>query len=120
MAPIRTIKANEVDNIAIPVEDLPAGISTDGGIAAAEHIPQGHKFALRDLYAGEAVVRYGVTLGYLDHPVARGALVNEHMLRIADAPSLDSLPAPGNVASTLPPAPVSHFEGYRSEERRVG
>lgn len=115
MASIHTIKAHEADNVAIPVEDLPAGTSTDDGIVALQDIPQGHKIALRNLQPGEAVIRYGVTLGYLDCPVAQGALVNEHMLRIADAPGLDTLPAPCGAGVLLPAAPVSHFDGYPVE-----
>jgi galactarate dehydratase len=115
MAPIRTIQAHEVDTIAIPVEFLPAGAITDSGIVALEDIPQGHKIALQDLQSGDALVRYGVVLGYLDQDVAKGALVNEHMIRIADAPDLDKLQFGTDVSQPLPTAPVGYFDGYQVE-----
>ena len=112
MIPIRTIKAHEADNIAIPVEFLPKGTLTDRGIVALEDIPQGHKLALYDLHVGDPIIRYGVILGYLNREIAEGALLNEHMLRIADAPDLDNLRTGIDTAAILPQAPVSHFDGY--------
>jgi galactarate dehydratase len=65
------IKLNEKDNVAITVSAISSGTIVLDGICANEDIPQGHKIALRDLSAGEAIIRYGVTLGYALHPIKK-------------------------------------------------
>ena len=45
-----------------------------------EPISLGHKVALRDIVAGEAVVKYGVRIGHATQPIARGAWVHLHNL----------------------------------------
>ncbi len=109
---MRIIRVHESDNVAIPVEAASAGTVLDSGLILRDEIPQGHKIALRDLAEGDAVVRYGVVLGYLLRPVAAGSLINEHMLRVADTPDLDGLTWGTDLRSDLPSAPVATFEGY--------
>src|ERR1039457_4464210 len=87
------IRVNERDNVGIIVD--PEGVGTarvlPGGITAQEAIPQGHKVALRDLEAGEPVLRYGHTIGFAERAIAAGAWVREEMIRMPAPPPLDEL-----------------------------
>jgi galactarate dehydratase len=106
------IKLNERDNVAITVSSISSGTIVLDGICANEDIPQGHKIALRDLSAGEAIIRYGVTLGYALDPIKKGDWINEHMLQLPSPPSLDEMDFAVNIKTNLPEAPIKTFEGY--------
>lgn len=83
-----TIKMGPHDDVAMALEQLSAGASvpveTAGGavdhVALVEDIPLGHKFALRDLRAGERVIKYNMEIGTALKDIARGAWVGEHNL----------------------------------------
>jgi len=67
------------------IDDAPVGVieligATHGEIVAPENIARGHKVALRDIKANEAVVKYGVRIGHATKPIARGAWVHLHNL----------------------------------------
>jgi galactarate dehydratase len=106
------IKINEKDNVAITVSAISAGTIVLDGTCANEDIPQGHKIALCDLSAGEAIIRYGVTLGYALHPIKKGDWINEHMLELPTPPSLDEMEFATVIKTNLPKAPIKTFEGY--------
>lgn len=81
----------EGDDVAVAVRDAAASEGTCAcldtgrrfGITARAPIPLGHKIALRDLAADEAVTEYGVTIGLARAAVATGDLVHTHNLRSA-------------------------------------
>lgn len=108
----KIIKVHEKDNVAITVQTITSGTSVMQGITANEDIPQGHKIALCNIAEGEAIVRYGVTLGYALHSIRKGDWINEHMLRLPIAPALEEMVFGTNVVENLPKAPVRTFEGY--------
>ncbi len=73
------------DNVATMIDDAAAGSvelvgAATGEIVAAENIARGHKIALRDLAANEAVMKYGVPIGHVTQPIRRGAWVHLHNL----------------------------------------
>ena len=49
-------------------------------IIAPEKFRRGHKVALRDVAAGEAIIKFGVRIGHATKPIARGAWVHLHNL----------------------------------------
>ena len=112
MANHHTIKMNENDNVAITVDAIAAGTIVMEGIIANENIPQGHKIALCDLAEGDAIIRYGVILGYAFVPIKKGDWINEHMLQLPTPPSLDEMKFATNIVTDLPEAPARTFLGY--------
>lgn len=66
------VKIKDQDNVAVAVEELKAGTEIMEGLTVNQDIPQAHKIALCDIPAGEAVIRYGVVLGYAIHDIKRG------------------------------------------------
>lgn len=54
----QTIIINELDNVAVALEDLHAG-ETHEGVELTEDITKGHKFALKDIDEGELIIKYG-------------------------------------------------------------
>lgn len=116
------IKVHASDNVAIVVNSngLPAGSVFPDGLALKEHVPQGHKVALVDLAQGAAIVRYGEVIGYAEKAIAQGCWIEESLVRLPEAPSLESLPLATKVPPTLPPLEGYTFEGYRNPDGSVG
>lgn len=122
MRPPLYITMHERDNVAIVANDggLPAGTVFPSGLTLVDKVPQGHKVALVDIAAGEAVRRYNVTIGRAAKAIAAGSWVHERLLDMPDARSLEGLP----IATVKPPplAPLEGytFEGYRNADGSVG
>jgi galactarate dehydratase len=83
-------------------------------------VPQGHKIALRDLAEGEAVVRYGVAIGYALRDIPAGSWVHERLLRMPDAKALSDLPRRQSAPPAMEPIEGYTFEGYRNADGSVG
>jgi galactarate dehydratase len=118
----RYVRVDDNDNVAIVVNNfgLPAGTQFEAGLTLREFVPQGHKVALCDLAEGEAITRYGVTIGYAIKPIARGSWVGESLVRMPKAPSLDNLPMPNGRPQAVEPLTGFSFEGYRNPDGSVG
>src|SRR4051794_11488658 len=113
-----TIRMHERDNVAIVANDggLPKGTVLSSGLTLREHIPQGHKVALTDLRADEAVLRYNVTIGTALHDIPAGSWINERQLKMPAAPDLTNLPIATRAAEPLPPLAGYTFQGYRNAD----
>ncbi len=77
----RVIVISARDNVATALEALVPGgvIDLDGRtLAVREAIPSGHKVALARIGAGEAVLKYGNTIGTASADIEPGAHVHVH------------------------------------------
>ncbi len=75
---LESLRVHAADNVRVALKDLPAGgeIDDDGRpLRLAEAVRHKHKFAVRDLATGEAVIMYGVTVGRATRPIAAGAAI---------------------------------------------
>ena len=81
----RVLKINPRDSVAVVVcEALAAGeeVEVDGRhITLRECVERGHKFALEDMKAGEAVIKYGYPIGHLMCDVSSGEWIHTHNLQ---------------------------------------
>ena len=83
------------------------------------NLADGHKYALRDIAKGEAVLKYGYPIGRATSPIKKGEWVHTHNLRTSlgesevyeYTPQLQELPL-GNAERT--------FLGYRRKNGEVG
>lgn len=117
----RYLRVNERDNVAVVVNQggLPAGARFADGLVLAEAIPEAHKVALADLKKGEAIVRYGETIGYANRAVARGGWVHDGLMTPPDAQPLTDCPLATAVPKALPSLEGYSFEGYRNPDGSV-
>ncbi len=111
------IRLNAADNVAIALADLRPGAAVAPGVAALAPVPRGHKVALRPIAAGEAVIRYGQTIGQATGGIAAGAHVHTHNLGMGPH-STDY--AIGTAAVPLPPLAPLTFQGYHRADGQVG
>src|SRR5262249_19015391 len=116
------IQVNPRDNVAIVVnpEGLRAGSVFSDGLTLTESIPQAHKVALRDLGAGQRIVRYGEVIGFAARDIPGGSWVREDLVTLPAAPALDELPLATAVPAPLEPLDGSTFEGYRNPDGSTG
>ena len=102
---MKVVRISELDNVAVVIAPTKAGEPIEGfPLKALSDIPQGHKVALRRICKGEAVIRYGVTLGYALEDIEVGGWVNEFNIELPSSPAVDELVAggKGTVPTDLP------------------
>lgn len=119
---VTVIRIKEADNVAVAVQDTPAGTEVFPGVLTRQDIPQAHKIALTDIPAGGEIIRYGVVLGYAKDPIPKGCWINEHMLTLPKSPSVDDMPWGTNLVNTedLPQPPRATWMGYRNKTGPAG
>ena len=117
-----TIRMNSRDTVAIVANNggLPAGTVLSTGQILSELVPQGHKVALTELKKDDAVLRYGVPIGYATQDIAAGSWVHERLLRMPQARTLDELPLATVKPEAAPALEGFTFEGYRNADGSVG
>ncbi len=81
----QVIVINEKDNVATALKGLNVGaevsVEFQGRLQRLKllsDIPMGHKFALKDMEEGEAVIKYGEPIGQSTVKIARGEHVHVH------------------------------------------
>ncbi|WP_049722951.1 UxaA family hydrolase [Gilvimarinus polysaccharolyticus] len=82
--PLQLLLLHPADNVLISVQNLCAGTKVEvEGLCyqMVEPIPVGYKVARFDLSVGTKIMRYGVPIGSLFHPVKAGGLVHLHNLQ---------------------------------------
>ena len=119
----RAILLGPRDNVAVASRPIPAGSTLwlgDGSpeVDAREPIRLGHKLATRAIAEGEAVLKYGQTIGFASRPIAAGAWVHVHNVR-ADAFARDH--AVGTEIRPIARDPeIRTFPGFLRSDGRVG
>lgn len=113
----RAIRIHERDNVAVALAPLRAGEQILG-VAVAEDIPAGHKFALGPIAEGVSVIKYGLSIGVAKADIAPGAWVHTHNVKTGLSENAACAYTP--VQSELPPAAPRSFHGYLREDGRAG
>ena len=119
-------RIDPADNVAVALVPLSHGTKVrvgEEGTVLREDVPAGHKFALRTIPAGTAIVKYGMPIGLATGEISVGTWVHTHNLRTGLAGKIEYRREP-SFASTLgvsaavgdPP----RFHGYRRPDGRVG
>ncbi len=116
------LKIHNSDNVAVAVANVSNGASLSAGdvrLIARENVDKGHKIALRDINAGENIIKYGFPIGRATADIKAGQWVHTHNITT-------------NLGEILTyqyqrqPAPVvckdcgRMFRGYRRPDGRVG
>ena len=112
------IRIHAQDNVVIARSQLIGGTRlAELGVTVAGLVPAGHKLAIADIAAGQAVKRYGQIIGAATRDIRAGEHVHTHNLAFSDfarqhAPSADAKP-------TTYVAQARTFEGIVREDGRV-
>lgn len=125
VADLSLLRIAPADDVVVCLRAVRAGerLVVPGGsvLTAAQDTPQGHKLALHALPAGATVRKYGAAIGTLTAAVQAGDWVHSHNLRTALAGPLEYHAGAGTLSTAaLPPPHLTHFQGYRRADGRVG
>ncbi len=119
---MKYLKINRADNVAVALEDLPCGMSIvvdDNAVTLNADIPQGHKFAIRDIAMNEDVVKYGYPIGHAIVTINVGDWVNEKTIKTNLEGVLDYDYSPVNETIKIKNLNYT-FKGYRRANGEVG
>ena len=120
-ADLAVLQLHRLDTVAIALAPLSPGreVAVDGrAFTVREVIPIGHKVALREIRAGEVVLRYGQAIGRATQSIAQGSHVHTHNVGFEEIafqyefPEVDRVP--------LEPTGHATFMGYARPDGRVG
>ena len=117
----KLVQIAPADMVAVALQPLQAGETVGygaGSVTLLADIPMGHKVALRDIQAGEPVVKYGFPIGQALADIPRGGHVHTHNLKtlLSGEKEYRWQPAEAKLERVEPVA----FDGYRREDGRVG
>jgi len=119
-----TLLLNPADNVAVALANLDAGASTPNGTIVSKRVPRGHKFAVKPIAAGEAVVKFGQIIGFAKEAIGPGEWVHEHNCSVGEehgAFNRDYAFSEGvTPVDFVPAAQQATFQGYRRPDGRVG
>lgn len=116
------IHLHPTDNIAVARVPLSPGQTLEVGgtaVKVQDSVPAGHKVALRNVAAGESIVRYGQVMGRASTSIAPGQHVHVHNVSFEELEFHYEFPT-GEIALPVTPAGAPTFLGYRREDGRVG
>ena len=81
----KAVLIDKKDNVATALRELEEGKTIEVGIedhtaniVLSQNIPFGHKFSLKDIKQGDAVIKYGETIGLATKQIRQGEHVHVH------------------------------------------
>lgn len=119
------LRINPRDNVVVALESIPSGtVFEELGITVSQDVPAGHKCAISDIEAGEAVVKYGNPIGKATEFIKKGGWVHTHNVKTRLSGKIEYEYNPVNSISSgieqrtniLPQT----FLGYRRKNGTVG
>ncbi|MDR0823417.1 MAG: altronate dehydratase family protein [Endomicrobium sp.] len=119
------IKINTNDDVIVALDFLKSGaiLNADGkDIVLLDDIPFGHKIALRDIKAGQNVVKFGQIIGKAKCDIKIGQHIHSHNLKT----NLSAIEDYSFVQKTIPPFEIppqfktAAFAGYNRKDGSVG
>jgi len=115
------LRIHTLDNVGVALCPLPQGQEA-GGVTTLDAVPAGHKIALQKIHKGEAVVKYGYSIGTATTEILPGQHVHTHNTASAMRGKLEDRafnPASVPVHSAQNAAAPT-FEGFRRANGSVG
>jgi altronate hydrolase len=115
---MKYIKINPADNVAVALTDLQKGEAVEG-ITLLTDVPRGHKVVLRDLRAGDNVIKYGYPIGHVTRDAAAGTMVDHSCIKTNLEGLLEYKYEP-QLTDIAPAAERRTFRGFRRADGQVG
>ena len=116
------IRIHPQDSVAVALSPLKEGtlIRLEDGteVTLIEDIPQGHKFALKDIPSGTSIIKYGNSIGIASADIRAGAWIHTHNMKTGLGELL-TYTYDRNI-TPLPAREERFFQGYRRKNGKVG
>ena len=114
---MKSIQIHPQDNVLVALSPLEKG-ETLQGVTALENVPQGHKMALRDIRAGENVIKYGFPIGHALTDIPAGSWVHTHNVKTNLSGEIDYTYQPGALP-VLSADEKRTFQGFMRPDGRA-
>ncbi len=114
----RYIVISENDNVAVALVPLEKGFELSDGTVLKENIDLGHKIALKDIKAGEAIIKYGNLIGIATADISAGEHVHTHNIRTSLGDNSEYVYEAADIAD--PVIEEDSFEGYLRSDGKAG
>ena len=115
----RTIRLNASDNLVVAVDTIPPGTDIHG-VKAAARIMKGHKMAIAPIAEGEAVRKFGQTIGFAHSAIAAGDHIHTHNCDFKAFARDYHFAEDAKPYAPLPVEQRATFQGYRRADGRSG
>ena len=115
----RTIRLNASDNLVVAVDAIPEGAAILGAFARAR-IPKGHKMAIAAIAEGEAVRKFGQTIGFAHGDIAAGDHIHTHNCDFKAFARDYRFAEDAKPYAPLPLSRRATFQGFRRADGRAG
>ena len=118
---MKIIRIHPSDNVAVALSPVMKGEALSIGdlfLTAMEDIPQGPKFSLNCIAAGQPVVKYGFPIGTAKDEIAPGQWVHTHNVKTRLSGELEYTYQPAGI-DPLPAAEPAAFMGYLRKDGRA-
>lgn len=119
----KVLQIKSEDNVVIALADLAQGEELHlpaKSLRVIESIPNGHKVALKDISAGEPVIRYAYPIGIASKNIRAGEWIHSHNLHTGLEGKLEYTYQPSALSNPTKPEKVPTFKGYRRVDGQVG
>ncbi|RYY73677.1 MAG: altronate dehydratase [Gammaproteobacteria bacterium] len=115
------LRLHELDNVGICKVALPAGTQlVTSDLRLSTDVPALHKVALRDIGRGEAILKYGQTMGFASEAIAAGSHVHVHNCVMGDADKDYGFCSKVTPTQFVTASAQAAFRGYRRANGKVG
>ncbi len=115
------IRLNPADNVAVARATIdPKELAEVDGIRPAGKIPRGHKMALRAIAQGEAVTKYGQTIGFATQDISAGTHVHVQNLAVGEFTRDYAMCVDAMAPDMVPETQRATFMGYTRPDGRIG
>lgn len=84
------LRINNEDNVAVAADDIPRGAAIEIGdlrLEAVDDIGRFHKIAVRQIRAGEPIIKYGAPIGVSTEAIRPGQKVHLHNMKSSYIPT---------------------------------
>jgi altronate hydrolase len=122
MALASFLKINVADSVVVCLQAMKKGeiIEADGqSIILNQDTPAGHKVLIKDVKAGENIIKYGYPIGHATENLKAGDWVNENNLKTNLSGTLEYTYNPVNEAFSIKKE-NRHFKAYKRSNGDVG
>ncbi len=115
-----TIRLHPDDNVVVAINDLPQDhwVREESGVKTVEPIPAGHKLATRRIEAGQAVTKYGQSIGKAGQRIEAGQWVHVHNVQWRSEQG--SYAFSTDIPQRTQPSHPRSFQGYRRPNGKAG
>ena len=115
---MKFIKIHPSDNVAVALEPLKSG--ENALVTLKEDVGRGHKFALKEIKAGENILKYGMPIGCAKQDIQPGEKVHTHNMKTRLSGILEYQYEKEELKAHPAPEKELFFQGFRRKDGKVG